>query len=94
MRIATLLPALASLGAITALMAAFVRDRSVARLAGTSTAVIGWLGLVGGSDHSSDAGPNHFCLTGFWVDEVTPEAVWEALWSRRTLAFSNGKISI
>jgi hypothetical protein len=52
------------------------------------------IGLVGGTDHSSDPGPNHFCLTGFWVDEVTPEAVWEALWDRKTIALSNGKIAI
>jgi hypothetical protein len=52
------------------------------------------VGLVGGTDHSSDPGPNHFCLTGFWVDEVTPEAVWDGLWNRRTIALSNGKIAI
>ena len=52
------------------------------------------VGLVGGTDHSSDPGPNHFCLTGFWVDEVTPEAVWDALWNRKTIALSNGKIAI
>ncbi len=52
------------------------------------------VGLVGGTDHSSDPGPNHFCLTGFWVDNLTPDAVWDALWSRTTIAMANGKISI
>ncbi len=52
------------------------------------------VGLVGGSDHSSDFGPNHFCLTGFWVPELSAAAVWEALWERRTVACSNGKIAI
>jgi hypothetical protein len=28
------------------------------------------------------------------VDEITPEAVWDALWNRRTIAVSNGKIAI
>lgn len=53
------------------------------------------IGLVGGTDHSNpDDRNNHFCLTGFWVDEITPEAVWNALWNRRTIAASNGKIAI
>lgn len=52
------------------------------------------LGLVGGSDHNRGAGRNHFALTGFWVDEITAEAVWDALWERRTVACSNGKIAV
>ncbi len=53
------------------------------------------VGLIGGTDHSSPwARNNHFCLTGFWVEEITPEAVWDALWNRRTIAMSNGKIAI
>lgn len=52
------------------------------------------IGLVGGTDHSNDPGPNHFCLTGFWVEAFTAEAVWDALWERKTVALSNGKIGI
>ncbi|MFW5923288.1 MAG: hypothetical protein ACOCSQ_02775, partial [Planctomycetota bacterium] len=52
------------------------------------------LGFVGGSDHNRGAGRNHFALTGFWVDEITPEAVWDALWNRRTIATSNGKLAV
>ena len=52
------------------------------------------LGLVGGSDHSRGRGPNRFCLTGFWVEEVTPQAVWRAIRNRRTIAMSNGKVAI
>ncbi len=52
------------------------------------------IGLIGGSDHSRGKGPNRFCLTGFWVPEVTAEAVSEAIRERRTLAMSNGKVAI
>ena len=52
------------------------------------------LGLVGGSDHSRGGGPNRFCLTGFWVAELTPESIFEALVTRRTIATSNGKVAI
>jgi hypothetical protein len=52
------------------------------------------VGLVGGSDHSRGGGPNRFCLTGFWVPELTPRAVLEALRERRTVAVSNGKVAI
>lgn len=53
------------------------------------------IGLVGGSDHSSPKDlKNHFCLTGFWADEPTAEGVWKALWNRKTLAASNGKIAL
>jgi hypothetical protein len=52
------------------------------------------VGLIGGSDHSRCWGPNHFCLTGFWVRELTSQAVFEAMKQRRTLAMSNGKIAM
>ena len=52
------------------------------------------VGLVGGSDHSRGGGPNHFCLTGLWVREMTPEGVFDALKERRTVAVSNGKVAI
>ena len=52
------------------------------------------IGLYGGSDHSRGGGVNSYCLTGFWVPEITPEAVWQALRERHTLAMSNGKVAI
>jgi len=52
------------------------------------------IGLVGGTDHSTGKPLNHYCLTGFWVEDDTPEAVWDALVNRRTVACSNGKISM
>jgi hypothetical protein len=52
------------------------------------------LGLVGGSDHSRGLGPNSFCLTGFWLRDLTPEAVWQAILQRRTTAMSNGKLAL
>ncbi len=52
------------------------------------------IGLVGGSDHSRGGGPNHFCLTGLWVREITPQGVFDALKQRRTIAISNGKVAI
>lgn len=52
------------------------------------------IGLVGGTDHTSGARLNTFCLTGFWVRERTAQSVFEALRARRTIAMSNGKIAI
>ncbi|MBS3763009.1 MAG: hypothetical protein KGZ25_06870 [Planctomycetes bacterium] len=52
------------------------------------------VGLVGGTDHCGGYGYNHVCLTGFWVNEITSEAVWDAMWSGRTIATSNGKLAI
>jgi len=52
------------------------------------------VGLVGGSDHSRGKGPNHFCLTGFWVAGVGSEAVLDAIRNRRTIASANGKVAI
>ena len=52
------------------------------------------IGLIGGSDHSRGGGPNRFCLTGFWVPEVSPHAVLDSLRNRKTLALANGKVAI
>ena len=52
------------------------------------------IGLVAGSDHNRGLGPNHFCLTGFWVPDFTPQAVFQAIRNRKTLACSNGKIAM
>lgn len=52
------------------------------------------LGLTGGSDHALGRGPDHLALTGLWVDELSQEAVWEALWQRRTFSVNNAKISL
>jgi hypothetical protein len=52
------------------------------------------VGLVAGSDHNGGVGINHYCLTGFWVDDLTPEAVWQALVGRRTIAAENGKVAV
>jgi len=51
------------------------------------------IGLVGGSDHSR-GGPLKFCLTGFWVEDVTPEAVFASLRRRRTIACASGKLAM
>ncbi len=52
------------------------------------------LGLVGGTDHCGGVGANHFGLTGFWTPEITPEAIWNCLRQRRTIACSNGKLAV
>jgi hypothetical protein len=52
------------------------------------------IGLVGGSDHYRGRGPNHYCLTGFWVKELSPEGVMEALRNRYTIAMSDSKIAL
>ncbi|MFW6286779.1 MAG: hypothetical protein ACOC29_02440 [Candidatus Sumerlaeota bacterium] len=52
------------------------------------------LGLVGGTDHCGGVGVNHFGLTGFWTPEVSPEAIWECLRDRKTIACSNGKLGV
>jgi hypothetical protein len=52
------------------------------------------LGLLGGSDHNGGRGVYRYCLTGLWVPSPTREAVWGALWNRRTIASGNGKIAI
>jgi hypothetical protein len=51
------------------------------------------IGLVGGSDHSR-GGPQKFCLTGFWVEELTPTAVFSALRRGRTMACASGKLAM
>jgi len=52
------------------------------------------IGLVGGTDHFRGQGSNHFCLTGFWVREVSPAGVWEALRNRYTIAMSDAKVAM
>ncbi len=52
------------------------------------------ISLLGGTDHANPPGPNHFCLTGFWVDELTPQAIFDAIRNHKTLAVSNAKTAI
>lgn len=52
------------------------------------------VGLVGGTDHYRGRGPNHFCLTGFWVKDRSAAGVWEALCNRHTIAMSDAKIAL
>ena len=52
------------------------------------------IGLVGGTDHFRENAPNHFCLTGFWVKEVTPDGVWEAIRNRFTFAMSDSRVAM
>ena len=52
------------------------------------------IGLIGGTDHYRGRGPNHFCLTGFWVKEISSKGVWEALRNRYTIAMSDAKIAM
>lgn len=52
------------------------------------------IGLVGGTDHFREWAPNHFCLTGFWVKEVSADGVWEALRNRCTIAMSNARVAL
>ena len=52
------------------------------------------VGLVGGTDHYRGKGPNHVCLTGFWVKERTAAGVWEAICNRYTIAMSDAKIAL
>ncbi len=50
------------------------------------------LGLIGSSDHhQTKLGA---CVTGFWVPELTGEAIFEALRERRTIACANGKLAM
>ena len=51
------------------------------------------IGLMAGSDHAR-AGTLRFCLTGFWVPEVTPQAVFDALWNRQTIGSISGKMAV
>jgi hypothetical protein len=52
------------------------------------------IGLVGGSDHFREWGTNHFCLTGFWVKEVSADGVWEAIRNRYTTAMSDARVAM
>ncbi len=51
-------------------------------------------GLVGGTDHFREWVPNHFCLTGFWVKEVSQDGVWEAIRNRYTIAMSDVRVAM
>ena len=51
------------------------------------------IGLVGGTDHFRTC-PNHFCLTGFWVREISAEGVWEAIRNRYTIAMSDSRVAM
>ena len=50
------------------------------------------LALIGGSDHHMSLLGS--CVTGFWVSELTGEAVFDALRNRRTVACANGKLAL
>jgi hypothetical protein len=52
------------------------------------------IGLVGGTDHFREWAPNHFCLTGFWVKEVSADGVWEAIRNRYTIAMSDSRVAM
>ncbi len=52
------------------------------------------LGIIGGTDHYRGEGPNHYCLTGFWVREKTAAGVMEALRARRTTGMADAKIGL
>ncbi len=52
------------------------------------------VGLVGGTDHFREWTPNHFCLTGFWVKEVSQAGVWEAIRNRYTFAMSDSRVAM
>ena len=52
------------------------------------------IGLVGGTDHFREWAPNHFCLTGFWVREVSQDGVWEAIRNRYTVAMSDSRVAM
>ena len=51
------------------------------------------IGLITASDHAR-GGRLKFCLTGFWVSEVTPQAVFDALRERRTIGSISGKMAV
>ena len=52
------------------------------------------VGLVGGTDHFREWCPNHFCLTGLWVKEVSADGVWEAIRNRYTIAMSDSRVAM
>ncbi len=51
------------------------------------------IGLITASDHAR-GGRLKFCLTGFWVSEVTPQAIFDALRERRTIGSISGKMAV
>lgn len=52
------------------------------------------VGIIGGTDHYRGVGPNHYCLTGFWVKERTGAGVMEAIRHRRTVGMADAKIGL
>jgi len=47
------------------------------------------LGVVAGSD--CHRGAHEFLLTGLYAEACTPDAIWQALWDRRTFATTRGR---
>jgi hypothetical protein len=47
------------------------------------------LGVVAGSD--CHRGAHEFLLTGLYAEACTPDAIWQALWDRRTFATTRAK---
>ena len=52
------------------------------------------VGIIGGTDHYRGVGPNHYCLTGFWVRKRTGEGVLESMRNRRTVGMADAKIGL
>jgi hypothetical protein len=50
------------------------------------------LGMIGSSDHHMTV--LGACFTGFWVSELTGEAILDAMRERRTIACANGKTAL
>ncbi len=52
-------------------------------------------GAIGGSDHCrAPDRQTPGCLTGLWVEEITPGGIWEALRSRRCFATNGARIEL
>lgn len=51
------------------------------------------IGLIAASDHAR-GGRLKFCLSGFWVPEITPQAVFDAVRERRTIGSISGKMAV
>jgi len=51
------------------------------------------IGLIAASDHAR-GGRLKFCLSGFWVPEITPQTVFDALRERRTIGSISGKMAV
>ncbi len=50
--------------------------------------------LLGGTDHTGQPSVNRFGLTGIWAAGRSPDAVWQAVRERRTVASANGKMAL